>query len=413
MSNYVALGILGVSGLAINFLVGGHYGAEALGVFNQAYAVYVLVSQIAVMGIHHSALKYVAEYSGKLETIAPIIRSSLILSTIFGSISAVCTAMLADILGMAFSSEKVAKAIVYASPGLLFFAVNKVNFAIINGLRRMKLFAVGQAARFILIVGFVFWASIYELGPELLTLSFTIGEIVLAAFLTPFVISQGNGSSFGVRNWMMRHIRFGAKSVFGSFFMEANLRIDVLMLGILSSDVMVGIYSFAATFIEGFYNFLVVLRNNVNPLLVEWMRDKRPDFLSAFVRKTRLYIFPLTFLAGSVLIVLYPSIVSIVSNDLVFEEGWLPLTILVIGIVFYSGTLPFDFILLQMGRPGTHTLFVAAVMASNILLNLIAIPLIGMIGAAIATATSMLLGAIYLNMFLKHCAGHGLADRNS
>ena len=86
MSNYVALGILGVSGLAINFLIGGYYGAVALGVFNQAYAVYVLVSQIAVMGIHHSTLKYVAEHSGKSETIAPIIRSSLILSTIFGSI---------------------------------------------------------------------------------------------------------------------------------------------------------------------------------------------------------------------------------------------------------------------------------------------------------------------------------------
>ena len=277
----------------------------------------------------------------------------------------------ADIFGMVFGSDQVANAIVYASPGLLFFAINKVNFAIINGLSRMKLFAVGQAARFILIVGFVFCASIYGLQPEYLTLSFTVCEIVLTVFLTPFVFSLGDSSSYGIRKWVVRHLKFGVRSALGGFLLEANLRVDVIMLGIMSSDLMVGVYSFAATFIEGFYNLLVAIRNSVNPLLVEWMRDKRTDLLSAFVRKTRLYIFPLMFLAGAVLIVLYPSIVSIVSNDLVFEEGWLPLTILVVGIVFYSGTLPFDFILLQMGRPGTHTLFVAAVMASNILLNLI------------------------------------------
>ena len=61
LSNYVALAILGVSGLTINIIIAGQYGAAALGIFNQAYAVYVLASQFAGVGVHHSTLKHFAE----------------------------------------------------------------------------------------------------------------------------------------------------------------------------------------------------------------------------------------------------------------------------------------------------------------------------------------------------------------
>jgi O-antigen/teichoic acid export membrane protein len=45
--NIVSLGIAGVCGIVVNYLVGEVYGPAALGVFNQVFAVYVVASQLA------------------------------------------------------------------------------------------------------------------------------------------------------------------------------------------------------------------------------------------------------------------------------------------------------------------------------------------------------------------------------
>jgi O-antigen/teichoic acid export membrane protein len=409
--NYLALAVLAASGIAVNIIIAVQYGAAALGVFNQAYAVYVLASQFAVIGIHHSTLKHIAQYSGTGQSCAPIARAAVILSALTGVATAAVIILANDLFALAFDSDQVAEAVLYVAPGLLFFAVNKTNLAVINGLRHMKIFAVCQAARFILIVGFVLCASLYGAPLELLPAAFTFGEVVLSIFLTPYVLIRAGRSNGNLRPWFRVHTAFGMKSALSGFLMEANLRVDVIMIGVFSSDLLVGVYSFAAMLIEGFYNLLVVVRNNVNPLLVVWLRDKRPDLLIDFVRKTRIYLYPLSSLAGCVLVAAYPTALSVISDDPIFQDGWVPLMILVSGIVLYSGTLPFDSILLQMGNPGTHTLFVAAITATNIVLNTLAIPLFGLIGAALATAISMVLGIFYLNLFLKRSTGFRLTER--
>jgi O-antigen/teichoic acid export membrane protein len=411
--NYIALAVLAASGIAVNTIIAAQYSAAALGVFNQAYAVYVLASQFAVIGIHHSTLKHIAEYSGTGQSYAPIARAAVILSALTGAVTAAVIILASDLFALVFDSDHVAEAVLYVAPGLLFFSVNKTNLAVINGLRHMKIFAVCQAARFILIVGFVLCASLYGAPLEVLPAAFTFGEVVLSIFLTPYVLNRSGPSNGNLHPWFRVHAVFGVKSALSGFLMEANLRVDVIMIGVFSSDLMVGVYSFAAMLIEGFYNLLVVVRNNVNPLLVFWLRDKRPDLLTNFVRRTRIYLYPLSALAGCFLVAAYPAVLSVVSDDPIFQDGWVPLIILVGGIVLYSGTLPFDSILLQMGNPGTHTLFVAAITATNIVLNTLAIPLLGLIGAALATAISMVLGIFYLNLFLKRSAGFRLTERRS
>lgn len=56
-----ALGLTGACGLALNTLIGVTYGKEALGVFNQVFAAYILLSQLAVLGVHFSTLKHLSE----------------------------------------------------------------------------------------------------------------------------------------------------------------------------------------------------------------------------------------------------------------------------------------------------------------------------------------------------------------
>ncbi|HKX46644.1 MAG TPA: hypothetical protein VJP77_08065, partial [Planctomycetota bacterium] len=61
--NLASLGILGVSGFALLALVERVYDAEALGLFQQVWGAYVLLSQAAVGGLDRSVLQRVAGHA--------------------------------------------------------------------------------------------------------------------------------------------------------------------------------------------------------------------------------------------------------------------------------------------------------------------------------------------------------------
>lgn len=58
--NIGSLVFLAAGGLIINGVIVSLRGADALGVFNQVYAFYIVLSQIGVGGLQHSVLKQVA-----------------------------------------------------------------------------------------------------------------------------------------------------------------------------------------------------------------------------------------------------------------------------------------------------------------------------------------------------------------
>ena len=49
--NYSAFVLMAGTGVALNFFIAAHFGAAALGQFNQIYAVYIVAAQVAVFGI--------------------------------------------------------------------------------------------------------------------------------------------------------------------------------------------------------------------------------------------------------------------------------------------------------------------------------------------------------------------------
>ena len=42
--NYVAFAVMAATGVILNFFIAGYFGIEALGVFNQIYAIYVVMA---------------------------------------------------------------------------------------------------------------------------------------------------------------------------------------------------------------------------------------------------------------------------------------------------------------------------------------------------------------------------------
>lgn len=396
--NYAAFGVMAGTGVILNFFIASYFGVETLGVFNQVFAVYAITAQVAVMGFHDSAQKYTSEQDETPQHLGVISAAALVLAAGFGLLVAFIVYFLSQPIGILTDSPAVGKGIALAAPGLMFFAINKVLMGILNGVRRMKAFAGAQTFRVLVILGSCFGVAWAEQPGYMLGISFTIAEVALLPFLLFLVRPHPTdfSSSQALKNWIKVHFHFGSRALINGFLAETYIRIDIIMLGIFVSDRDVGIYSFAALFIEGLFQVPVVFRTLANPELVRLL--KRGDKLATagFCRKVAFMSLGVFVIVGAGVIVVYPFLEPFFPNDLV-NLSYPLLMILMGGLMIYSLMIPLNSIILQGGRPGRQSLIMMFNVMVNVVLNLVLIPPFGLYGAAVATAIAFIVSTIAIN----------------
>ena len=400
--NLISFGLLGISGIILNILIGRFYGPDALGIFNQVFALYIFLSQFAVFGLHFSVLKYVSEHHKDRQKCNTIITASLIIAFITATIFVALSYLCSGVIGFIFNSQGLARGWLWAIPGLWCFAINKVLMAVVNAFMHMKAFAFAQASRYILMVGSLAFCTAIGVDGEILSVIISSAEFLLLIFLSLYTLRLYNPvSPRRISEWIKKHIAFGIKSFLSGTMIELNSRVDVIMLGIFVSDAKVGIYSMASLLVEGFAQLAVVLRNNLNPLLTRYIASNQIAELKQVVAKILKVFYPAMFGVCIVTILCYPIFIELIVNNHEFTAGYQAFIFLSIGLVLCSGYLPFNMILIQAGFPGLHTIYMALILATNTILNLSLIPPLGINGAALATGTSFVLSIIYLKLLVK------------
>lgn len=391
---------LAISGIVINIVIAGFRDASALGVFNQSYAVYIIASQLAVVGMHYSVLRHSAYYEGESEERGHLLATAGILALVMGVAGAGLIAATAPVFSTAFDSDRAGKAILFASTGLILFPLNKVILAYLNGLRHMRAFAILQSSRYLIVMVFVSTIAISSLPIELSTLSFVCAEIGTLLMAISYLKWQRlmHHLRFN-RRWAARHFQFGIRSLVAGMFAEFNSRIDVLLIGVFLPDRDVGIYSFAAMLVDGLYHVLAMIRINFNPLLVSAMRDSDWQQAKTLLANSKRFVFPLTIVLAAVIALFYYifTIYGISQKGLI--EGLPSLVILLVALIFVSPFIPFDNLLLVVGHPSLQTLQQCATVGANVIFAMVFIPILGIEGAAIGTASSYFAGIGTLFIF--------------
>lgn len=401
--------ILGVSGILLNVLIAREYGAAALGVFNQTLAAYIIFSQFAAGGVHLSTLRSVAQLSDDRPARRQAITAAVVLTVVLSILFTAAFWIAREPVGRLLDSPGVAIGMAWAAPGLFCFALNKTLLGTLNGLRRMRTFAVAQAARPILVLIALLIAFAQGVPGPRLPLVLSVAEcfiaVVLLALLAPHYCRPW-GREFG--RWLRRHFDFGVRSAGSGVLLELNTRVDVIMLGYFCSDAVVGVYSFAAMLVEGIAQLPVVLRTNINPLLAQHIAAKDDASLRSLIRSVRRVAFMSMLAVAIVTVVVYPLGVAWATDQDEFGASWPVFAILMAGLVIGAAYIPFHQILLQAGRPGTHTAMISAAVAANILLNAVLIPYAQAIGAAYATATAFVLSVVLLRVLARRLVGVSL-----
>ena len=404
-----SFGFLALSGMIINVAVVGLRDAESLGVFNLAYAVYMMASQFAVWGIHYSILRSSAYHSASAKKRGLLLGTALSLALLLGAVSATALFFMAPWLGFVFKSVPTGEAIALASSGLLLFPLNKVLVAYVNALRHMRAFAALQVLRYLGVMVWVVGVCISKNPFAWTALGFLFAEMMTA---TAAVIYLGSASLLRYLRWSTnlarRHIYFGSKSLLSGLLAETNSRLDVLLIGFFFNQFAVGVYSFAAMLVDGLYHVLAMVRVNLNPILVATVRDSHWAEGMQMLRLTRRYGFASTLALSFCILVIFWVLTAYIVPDKGLQGGMWSLVILLTGLSFVSGYIPFDNLLMVTGYPFCQTLQNLSVVMVNAMINVLLVPYIGIEGAALATAISYIAGIAMLILLAKQLIGWNL-----
>jgi O-antigen/teichoic acid export membrane protein len=385
--SYAAFAALAVSGAAIQLSLATFLGERGLGVFAQLYAVFVIAGQIASGGVHDSAQRHVAMARARGEDEHTPARAAVLAVLAPSLLAALILGMLADLLGRAVESPVVGTGVGWLAPGVALFAINKTLLGISIGrgeLRRVALAQMLRAAALGLLVGLVVGAS---LPLEALGGVFSLAEAVVFARLMGWTSASPPVSD--PSPWIGRHLRFGMRGLVHAALLEAHLRIDVMMLAVFVEDRVVGVYAFAALFGEGLHQVGGVLRTVVYPDVVRLLARRQWGELRRLVVRTSSISVGVTLAIGVVVVVAFPRLGALTGRPFA-PEGWAILLVLVTSLVAYAAFAPFDQLLLQGGRSGAQSAWMFGAVALNVVLNAVAIPWLGGLGAACATGLAFL-----------------------
>jgi O-antigen/teichoic acid export membrane protein len=402
--NLASFAVVGMAGILMNVLVANLYGPATLGAFNQVLAFYIIGAQVATFGLHYSVLYHVSILAEEPGEAAAAIRAAL--GTAAAIAAPVCLVLWAasDLIA---GSPAVAEGLRAALPGLFLFPLNKILMAALNGARRMRAFAVFNAARYVLIVAAIGGGYAAGLRPELVPLCLTVSEIALFAGLlaaSTARLRSPAGASHS-RPWVREHLRFGSRGVTGGLLVEANTRIDVLVLGAVATDAAVGIYSMGAVFAEGLAQLFLVLRNNVDPLFARMIAEKRWDQLAALIRWTKRAGYTAMAVVGVLAIGLYPLLIGLLVGRPEFADSWPVFAVLTAGLMVSAGFIPLGGILQQGGHPLAQSAYSASAAGLNLLGNLLLARPFGALGAALATAAAQALSPLVLRLLARRVLG--------
>lgn len=401
---FISYIILAFSGVIINILIGNNYGPAGLGVFSQALALYMILSLIAVCGLNNSVLKYIAQYNSETEVVKNIFTTAFILTLAFSIFLVIVLQLLSYRFSSIFFNRDVTKAASIIFLSLPFFALNKIFMALLNALRHMKTYALIQSLRWILIISFILFSIFLKKQIHFIFFSFLFTEVILLSYFLIYYIKYFN-LKHNSSGWFNKHLIFGSKSVLLGFLSETNNKIDVFFISFFLSNYNVGVYSFAAEIARGLLSIGTVVQLNVNPIVSDLWEKRNREALSSYTRQIMKFMFKLIMFVIIAAAVIYPFFVKIFMKDISYLES-IPIFYILLPGVFIFGMYCFAGGYLSMANYlNTALLNLIIIIAFNTLSCIIFIHFWGLIGAAIATSSTLTVTTMLLHFFVRKKMG--------
>ena len=171
-------------GLGINVFLVIKTDLASLGVFNQIYAFYIIFSQFSAFAINDAIQQSIAAHSSNKKKVDFDKITGFCICLVSGTATAFVLFACAPFIGGIIDSSSVGLGLKWASAGILFFTLNKVLLACLNGQRKIKLYCIIQMLRSLLMFMCVVFIVLKNMPAYMLGIVFTFSEV---AVLVPLV----------------------------------------------------------------------------------------------------------------------------------------------------------------------------------------------------------------------------------
>ncbi|MFB0564480.1 MAG: flippase [Candidatus Aminicenantaceae bacterium] len=366
-------------------------GASDLGLYRMVITIQGIGALITTFGIPVAVIKYVAEYKNDEDTLTQTLFSALVSSIIFGIGVFFLLYMLSGALASVFKMPELARLIKILSLVFPFTSILETLLGLLNGIRKIKKFAFLMILRQLLMILFI--VAFVKIG-------YGINGAVWG-----IVLSAAGGCLVGIfitRNFLhlkpyyfvqnaKKLISFGSK-VFGANTLALILtQADIIILGYFLTAKDVGYYSIAVTLSNFFLLVPRAILRITYPATSEYWSQKNHQKLQKMIEKSVKYSACILIPAGLGAAFFCNEIISTLFGK-EFIYAALPFYVLLIArVINGSIELPIGGSLSGIGRPDLPLKIDIVSAVTNIGLNIILIPHYGILGAAIATAISLMM----------------------
>lgn len=363
------------------------------GLFYAVLTVILLFLTFRDIGLRNASVKYIAHYMAK-KAYGSVKSVILISVTIQGALSLLLTLL------FFFSAPLLAQHYFHIASAELLVRVLSILFisnflfmnsrSILRGFQNMKWFSVADPVRIITIIGT--FLVLYLNGFTILgaAIAYIAGDIMaFLVILFPlnkylYIFRQ---SATNLRETTREMISYSLPVMFTGVGEKILGYVDVVLLTTLASIEAVGIYNVVLPTALFFLALTSATTTIVFPLISELWSKK--DHTRIYHGMDILYRYILAVAVPAILVItVFAELFLRLLFGAEFVAGTLAFQILLGGVIFFVIAKINYAALSAVDNPGTVTKITLITGGLNIILNLILIPMFGIVGAAIATTSS-------------------------
>lgn len=379
--------------------------AHGYGLYATVIAWLQVLAMVALLGSNHLLLRFVPAYVATREwsllrgLLRLCNRGALLISTLIFALAAIALTVVSDRV-----SAELRWAFLIGLAALPVHALSVQRQSILRGLHRVATALspeyIVRPLLLILVVSTLTWALKIPMSAPL-ALAINGVAIVLAFLLGVYwqrcaMPAEATAAISETRSheWVKIAI---------PLFLIASMqllivRMDIILLGALAGREQAGIYAAASRVADLIVFALAAANAIVAPMISGFhARDDMAGLqhmMTLLAKGVLVFTAPLVLLVG----IFGHTILGIFGEG--YQIGYVPLLILVCGQLVNALTGPVDFLMYMTGHQQQSLRILALATALNLVLNLVLIPFYGLVGAAIATATTTMFWNFLMRRFV-------------
>ena len=382
-----------ISGYAIHFVLGRHLGPELYGVFGIVISLLTICRVLVESGTGQAISKYTAE---RRESAGAIKTQTIKTQIMFAIIVFVFLFTLAPLIADLLKDPTLTPYIRFIAFFIPVSSLYIVYFGLLNGIRafgkQAKISVIYNAIKLVMVFALVFLGlKVYGT-----IAGYLVASIVSLLMARHYWISQQK-DDIGTRGdfEIGKIIRFAVPVVLFSLAFNLVISLDLFFVKvILKEKAQVGFYTSAAALSKVPYFIFLALGNTLFPSIARSTSNKgskelTKKYINQSLRYTLIFLVPCTFIISAI----SRDLVSLVYTDRYISAAS-PLSILIFGLALLSLFFILTTVITASGRPKVSLTILLVILVVNVLLNRALVPIYGLIGAALATTITGLLGVL-------------------